>query len=181
MPCRVVMSEFDMREKDLSPNNMPVEEFVEQDVSDREIAKKAEEFINRGREILISWSEFQNEVVQKFLHRERRGNLSVRFQKAGVWFTVDVSKTNLHITWADNENALEEGGWGEEGKRRERLHSRSMSISYDEKPFQSDKPYGGLFYEGPEIKIPTRSFVMPANTRAVVEQIEKSFAELERL
>lgn len=166
------MNEFDARE---------AEKFVEQDVSDREIAKKAEEFINRGREILISWPEFQNAVVQKFLHRERRGNLPVRFQKAGVWLTVNVSKTNLHITWADNENALEEGGWDEEGRRTERVRSRSMSISYDEERFRSDKPEGQLSYEGPEIKFPTRTFVMPVNTRAVAEQIEKSFAELERL
>lgn len=175
------MNEIDTREKDLSSNNMPVEEFVEQDVSDGEIAKKAEEFIDRGREILFSWSEFQSAVSQNFLHRDVRGSLSVKFHRANVWFIVDADDRKLEITWSDNESALEEGGWKEEGGRTERVLSRTISISYDQKPFRSNEPSGNLFYEGPEIKVPTGIFTTPANTRAVVEQIEKSFAELEKL
>lgn len=92
-----------------------------------------------------------------------------------MWFNVYACETDLGISWADDGLALEEEDrWKEEGGRAERVRSRTISIAYYEKLPRSNKSHGRLFYEGPEIKVPTRTFTVPANTRAVIGKLKRA-------
>ena len=157
-------------------------EQVEQDISDEEIAENARRFLQEGREILLSWPEFKSEASRQIILRESfsLSDPRVKFQRGGTWFVILANENRLDITWADSENAIEEEVYPRDGAI-ERIDSREIGISYNEKPLGSEKPYGRLSYVGTELKIPTKGSLMPENTKAVVEQIKKSLVELKKL
>lgn len=154
---------------------------VKQDLSEEEVAEHAGRYIKEGRDILLSWPEFQKAASEAYLQSERNRISDVRLEKAGKWFEVDADYKSLDISIADNREALEEGGWAKAGGRKKRVHSRRVIINYDEGPFRRDEPYGSISYEGPELTIPTQGRTLPTNTLAVARQIQRTLSELKSL